>query len=282
MAWRNSSVNRDLGACPHEIFFCRKPSFAYDRLGINDVSYITPNELGNISAALYVLVRTSASVSSAMVAAQYDNARSAPPEFTVGSTVLVYFPDRENKCLTFFRGPFTILSQADEYGNYYNVRDLVQHNEYTVHVERLKSFDMSRTTVEEQAERQLPSRDFGIIVGVDSHRMNDAHGLYEFCIRFYSGYRAWQLFPYVQHLDVVKQYISEHHLNTRKQTPAQQFTRLTGQSPLPPRPTPRRAPAAAPDPSSPTSRAQQPAPVKQSSGKPKPAPASASRRSPRF
>jgi hypothetical protein len=242
MAWRNSSVNRDLGACPHEIFFCRKPSFAYDRLGVNDASYITPNELGNISAALDVLVRTSASVSSAMVAAQYDNARSAPPEFSIGDTVLVYFPDRENKCLTFFRGPFSILSQADESGNYYNVRDLVQHTEYTVHVERLKSFDMSRTTVEEQAERQLPSRDFGIIVGVDSHRMNDAHGLYEFCIRFYSGYRAWQLFPYVQNLDVVKSYIAEHRLNTRKQTPAQQLNRLTGLNPAISRPPPNRTP----------------------------------------
>jgi len=228
-AWRNSSINRDLGVSPHEAFFCRKSTFAYDRLGLDDVISITPNDLGNLCAAMDVCVRVRTAVSSAQVTAQYDGERSAPPVYKVGSTVLVYFPDRETKCLTFYRGPFEILSAHGDCGNYYNVRDLIQFNEYTVHVERLTPFDMSRTSLPEQAARQLPSRDFGIIVGVDGHRMSDTHGQFEFCIRFYSGYRAWQLFPYVQNLDVVKQYVILHKLNTRKQTPVQQFGRLTGQ-----------------------------------------------------
>jgi len=240
-AWRNSSVNRDLGMSPHEAFFCRKPLFAYDRLGTVDVVSVTPNELANISAAIDVLVRTSAAVSTAMVTAQYDSERIAPPSFAIGDHVLVYFPDRESKTLTHYRGPFRIAAPVDgSHGNYYVVKDVVQQTEYEVHVERLKPFDMSRTSIAEQAARQLPSRDMGIVVAVDGHRMNESQGLYEFCIRFYSGYRAWQLYPYVAKLDVVKQYVSAHNLNTRKQTPAQQLHRLTGQ--LAATPSPRPAP----------------------------------------
>lgn len=170
--------------------------------------------------------------------------------FCPGDTVLVYFPDRENKCHTFFRGPFSVLEAVGGSGNYYSVRDLVQLNEYVVHVERMKPFDMSRTSIQEQAARQLPSRDFGIVVAVDAHRMNEVHGLPEFCIRFYSGYRAWQLYTSVSKLDVVKQYVADHHLDTRRRTPAQQFARLTGQTPAaaPVRPAPARQPSAVPIP----------------------------------
>jgi hypothetical protein len=241
-AWRWSTINRSLGMCPYEAFFCRKPQFAYDRLGPSEVCSVTPNELANICACIDVLVSTASAVSSARVAAQYDKERDSPPRFSPGDTVSVYFPDREHKLLTHYRGPFRIIAQADAHGNYYHVQDAVQLNRYEVHVERIKPFDMTRTTLEEQAQRQLPSRDFGIVVGVDTHRMNDAHGLYEFLVRFYSGYRAWQLFPHCQNLDVVKAYVAEHKLNTRKQTPQSQFTRLTGKSPVPAadRPTPNR------------------------------------------
>ena len=242
--WRNTSVNRDLGISPHEAMFCRPPAFAYDRLGISEVTSVTPNELANLSAAVDVLVRSSAAVSSSLVAAQYDSERSAPPTYRSGDKVLVYFPDRDNKCLTFYRGPFEVLSAADDDGhtpgNYYNVRDVVQLREYRVHVERLKPFDDSRTSLPEQQARQLESREFGIVAGVDAHRMNEAQGLYEFCIRFYSGYRAWQLYPFVQKLDVVKAYVAEHGLNVRKQTPDAQFARLTGQRPSAARPPRKR------------------------------------------
>ena len=70
MSWRNSSVNRDLGVCPHEGFFGRKPSFAYDRLSTDDVVSVTPNELANVCAAVDVLVRVLASSSAAMVTAR--------------------------------------------------------------------------------------------------------------------------------------------------------------------------------------------------------------------
>jgi hypothetical protein len=241
--WRNSSVNRDLGVCPHEAFFSRKPQYAYDRLGLSEVTTVTPNELANICSCVDALVQTSVAVASAQTAAQYDREREAPlPDaFAPGDTVLVYFPDRESKCLTFYRGPFEVLSRVDDDGNYYTVRDLIQKNEYEVHVERLQRFDMSRTSLAEQAQRQLPSREFGIIVAVDGHRMNEAAGLFEFCIRFYSGYRAWQLYPYVQNMTLVKEYIAEHRLDTRKKTPAQQLVRLTGRRvPGAPRPAPHK------------------------------------------
>ena len=218
--------------------------FAYDRLGLNDVSPVDPNELANLCAAMDVQIRTASAVSSAQVAAQYDSERSPAPVYTVGEHVLVYFPDRPNKTHTYYRGPFIVLSPADSDGNYYNVRDAIQHNVYKVHVERLKHFDMSRTSLVEQAQRQLPSGDFGIVVACDSHRMNEAHGLYEFCIRFYSGYRAWQLYTSVHQLDTVKAYIALHNLNTRQRTPLQQTARLTGQHPPTQRPLPRRAVAA--------------------------------------
>lgn len=247
ISWRNSCVNRDLGVCPYEAFFCRKPSFAYDRLGLSEVVTVTPNELANICSAVDALVRTSVAVASAQVAAQYDSERDAPPSFAPGDSVLVYFPDRESKTLTFYRGPFTVLSRVDDGGNYYSVRDLVQHTEYEVHVGRMQPFDMSRTSLAEQAQRQLPSREFGIVVAVDGHRMNEAAGLYELCIRFYSGYRAWQLYPHVHNLDVVKAYVAQHRLDTRKRTPAQQLLRLTGRRvPGAPRPAPlRRTPSTA-------------------------------------
>jgi len=241
ISWRNSSMNRDIGMSPHEALLSRKSTFAYDRLGLADITPVTPNELDNLSSSLDVCIRTCAAVSSALVAAQYDHSRAAPPSFTPGDHVLIHFPDRTTKSLTYYRGPFIILYPCDSGGNYFHVRDCIQFNEYDVHVERIKPFDMSRTSLEEQAERQLPSRDFGIVVAVDAHRMNDTHGLFEFCVRFYSGYRAWQLFSSVSNLDVVKAYVELHKLNTRKQTPAQQYLRLTGQSPTAARPAPNRS-----------------------------------------
>ena len=71
-------------------------------------------------------------------------------------------------------------------------------------------------------------------MAVETHEMNHALGLYNFCLRFYSGYRAWQLWPDCKHLDVVQAYVAKHGLNTRKQTPAAQLTTLTGQR-APPR-----------------------------------------------
>ena len=242
ISWRNSTINRDLGVSPYEAFFCRPPTFAYDRLGIQDVTPVTPNDFANLCECIDACVRTTAAVSSALVAAQFDSERAPPPRFSPGDTVLVYFPDRMCKGYPFFRGPFSVLSQSDSSGNYYSVRDLVQLNEYVVHVERMKQFDMSQTTLAEQAQRQLPSSDMGIVVAVDGHRLNAQLGVYEFCIRFYSGFRAWRLYSDVQNLDVVKQYIALHKINTRKQTPAQQFTSLTGQRPpTTPRPLPTRS-----------------------------------------
>ena len=89
---------------------------------------------------------------------------------------------------------------------------------------------MSRTTLAEQAQRQLPSSEYLIVIGVDGHRMNEIHGKLELCVRYYSGNRAWLLFPDVQRLDLVKQYVAEHKLNTRKQTPSQQYARLVRSS----------------------------------------------------
>ena len=74
----------------------------------------------------------------------------------------------------------------------------------------MKLFDMSRTSPAEQAQRQLPSADFGIVTSIVAHRNNEIHGLLEFCIRFYSGYHAWQLYPDCKHLDVVKKYVALH------------------------------------------------------------------------
>jgi len=84
---------------------------------------------------------------------------------------------------------------------------------------------MSRTTLAEQAQRQLPSSEYLIVIGVD-----EIHGKLELCVRYYSGNRAWLLFPDVQRLDLVKQYVAEHKLNTRKQTPSQQYARLVRSS----------------------------------------------------
>lgn len=135
----------------------------------------------------------------------------------------------------------TVVVPADTDGN---VHDLAQTNdlEHRVDVECIKPSDPSRMSVTEQAARQLPSRDVGIAVAVDSHRMNEAQGQLEFCMS-YSGYHAWQLFPFVQHLDVVKAYVAAHKLDTSKRTPVQQSMRLTGQrSPPTASPAPRREP----------------------------------------
>ena len=58
--------------------------------------------------------------------------------------------------------------------------------------------------------------------------MNEAHGHCEYCIRFYSSFRAWQLYPDAQKLDVIKQYVATHNINTRKHTPTSQLSRLAG------------------------------------------------------
>ena len=232
--WRNTSANRHFGLSPHRMFFSRQPYFAYERLGINDVGYVTPNDLANVCAALDVWIGTAAAASSAAVAAQYDSERDPPPTYASGDTVLLHFPTQESKINTAYKGPFEVLGPSasvhSDPGTYYRCRDMVQGIEYdAVHVERMKRFDMSRTTLEAQAARQLPSRDFDIVVGIDAHRMNEAHGHLEFCIRFYSGYRAWQLYPDVCKLDVVTRYVAAHSLDVRKRTPAQQLLRLSGQ-----------------------------------------------------
>ena len=91
---------------------------------------------------------------------------------------------------------------------------------------------MPRTNLSEQAQHHLPSRDLRTVTGGDAHFTNEAHGYLEICIRFYSGLCACRLYPEVRNLDIVKQYVAEHNLNTRKKTPTQQFTRLAGQSAL--------------------------------------------------
>jgi hypothetical protein len=253
-AWRNSCLNRSLGVSSYEAYFGRPATYAYERLGINDVIPVTPNELSNISAALDLCIRTSASVSTAVSAAQYDRNRLAPPVYKCGDTVLVHFEDRPSKSHPHYRGPFTVVSPADDSGNYYTCKDMIQFNEYDVHVERMKPFDMSRTSLQAQAQRQLPSRDLLIVTGVDGHRMNEKLGFYEFCICFYSGFRAWRLYPEVQNLDAVKKYVQEHKLNTRRKTPSQQYATLVSSSaavpitvqtsrPLPSRRSKRSAPA---------------------------------------
>ena len=242
-AWRNSCLNRSIGVSSHEGFFCRPSTFAYERLGLNEVISVSPNELSNLVAAQDLCIRTSAAVATTFSAAHFDSSRSAPPVFKSGDTVLVYFEDRPGKTHTYYRGPFVVLSPADTSGNYYSCRDMIQFIEYDVHVERMKPFDMSRTTIEEQAQRQLPSRDMLIVSGVDGHRMNDCLGLLEFCIRFYSGVRQWKLYPEVRNLDVVKQYVAEHKLNTRQKTPVQQFgSSSSSRKPVAkaPRPLPKR------------------------------------------
>jgi len=118
--------------------------------------------------------------------------------------VLVHFEDRPSKSHPHYRGPFAVVSPADDSGNYYTCKDMIQFNEYDVHVERMKPFDMSRTSLQAQAQRQLPSRDLLIVTGVDGHRMNEKLGFSSFCICFYSGFRAWRLYPEVQNLDAVK------------------------------------------------------------------------------
>jgi len=160
MVWRNSVVNRevDLGACPFEAYFCRKPTFSYDQLAIKDVAQVNPNDFANLCAAMDVCVRTAAAVASSQVTAQYDRERSPPPAYRPGDYVLAYFPDRESKCPTYYHCPFQILAADDAAGNYYSVIDCIQKKEYVVHVERIKPFDMSRTSLEEQAAYQLPSR----------------------------------------------------------------------------------------------------------------------------
>ena len=73
--------------------------------------------------------------------------------------------------------------------------------------------------------------------------MNEAQGLYEFYIRFYSSYHAWRLYPAVQNIDAVKSHVKLQNLNTRKQTPSLQYACLTGRAAVPSRSAP--APAAA-------------------------------------
>ena len=242
--WRNSCANRSFGLSPYRMFTSRHPFAAYERYGIDDVTYVTPNDLANICAAIDVWIGTAAAASSAAVAAQYDSERDAPPTYATGDTVLVWFPDRETKLDTTYRGPMEVLSATPSLhsvaGTYYRCRDLVQGIEYeAIHVERLKPFDMSRTSLEAQAARQLQSRDYDIVVAVDGHRMNEVHGHFEFCIRFYSGYRAWQLYPDVCKLDIIVKYVAEHSLDVRRRTPAEQLQRLTGQKAAP-RPAPKR------------------------------------------
>ena len=48
--------------------------------------------------------------------------------------------------------------------------------------------------------------------------------------RFYSGYHACQLYSLVANLDIGKEYVKRHKIDTRKQAPVQQCERLTGQS----------------------------------------------------
>ena len=231
--WINTSVNRHRGTSGFEAFLLRQPVFAYDRLSARDVvGRATPDDVGNIAAALDVCVRTASAVAAVTTTAEYDSGRQPAPRYAPGDLVLVFYPSRENKLHTLYRGPFSVLSQTDTSGNYFDVYDLIQLTTHTVHVERMKPFDMSRSSLPEQAGRQLPSRDFGIVVAVDGHQLDETLGELVFAIRFYAGATFWRPFSEVAHLDVVKRYVADHGLETRKLTPAQQYARLTGRRAL--------------------------------------------------
>jgi hypothetical protein len=151
-AWRWSAINRSLGMCPYEAFFCRKPQFAYDRLGPSEVCSVTPNELANISACIDVLISTAAVVSSARVAAQYDKERDTPPRYLPSDTVSVYVPNQEQKLLTDCDTAVRSESSLRQtHAATTHVQDTIPFNNYEDYVERIKTFDMARTSLEEQA-----------------------------------------------------------------------------------------------------------------------------------
>jgi hypothetical protein len=142
-------------------------------------------------------------------AAAYNSSHS-PISYPIDSKVLVHFNQRLNKLLPHYRGPFTVTSMASD--NIYNVRD-IHGTSHRVHITRLRSFDDSRLTPEDEEELWCPDG-FTLVDSIVGHRLN-ADGTYHFHVKW-RGYPdnasevTWAEMGSVAHTAQFKLYVSAH------------------------------------------------------------------------
>ena len=138
-------------------------------------------------SALHDAVRTGSAVSQLATKLAYD-ASHTEASFSVGDYVLVHFPSRPHKFETFFRGPYKV--GAIERDDIYVCEKLLDPTTtYRAHVSRLRPFDMSRSSEETEARRQL-AEGYELVKDVTSHRETDDEGL-ELEVVWANGVTAW-------------------------------------------------------------------------------------------
>jgi len=112
--------------------------------------------------------------------AEYD-ARVRPKTFAVGDTVLRYKPQVEDNMGLRYGGPYVVEAVMSE-RNACRVKNLNLGSAHDVHIDHLRHLDMSRSTVSDEIERELPDA-YLIVDKILEHRVKDG-GVYEFKVQW--------------------------------------------------------------------------------------------------
>jgi transposase InsO family protein len=157
----NVAVNRSLGVSPFEAFFGRVPTTQLDALlGREPAAFESLSAMRLVHAQLLERINLTADLSTARSRADRDAVR-LEVQFEPGDYVLLHNSHRDNKLQSNWRSVCKVVKQVSS--NVYDVREvnaLPDATPYTVHVERLLPFDMSRTTERDVLTRALTDGQF--------------------------------------------------------------------------------------------------------------------------
>ena len=215
---KNNRANRDIGGLsPHEVIHGHRARAPLDLLtGLSGLS-VSPQDM----AALITSTQERASISDALSAMRsklsYDGARSPPKSLALGDTVLVWYPTRPSKLHSYWQGPYKVVSGIDPHG-FYKVAEMQAHGGQAPPIDvishRLMYYDMTRTSFEEEAQRDLPPGEF-IISSIINHRPSDTHaGEIEFQVKFLGlDTPSWQGVRFLTGATFFKTYCQTHKIS---------------------------------------------------------------------
>ena len=122
--------------------------------------------------------------SAAIVSKTYkDKQRDPAPQYKAGDRVRVYFDNRDNKLCAYYRTGYTVVGPSDDTGNFYDVGIKDTETEevskvQSVSVTRLRSFDMARTSYQEDEQWKFGPGFCEVKRILKCHRDSDANEIH--------------------------------------------------------------------------------------------------------
>jgi hypothetical protein len=211
----NTARNRSIGMSPFEALFgfpMRSPLAVMTGANPQLAAGGDLTQHRVLLQAVRALVQVRSERAAAQAKAAYDAAHTIV-NFNVNDRVLVYNPDRDNKLLSFWRGPYAVLSKLSD--NEYRVQDIDSKREFNAHVTRMMPFDMSRTSDIEEIEAHADA-DRYIVESVLGHRHRDGRLELHIKWKYYPVEEAtWEpaANPDFKFISCVQDYISGRNLS---------------------------------------------------------------------